>query len=625
MQKPHYTIDRFLNVRSANSPAFSPDGTRLVFLSDITGTPQVWQVGIDFDTQQVLCPDQLTVGSERVFGAWFCPGDANRLVFGRDTGGNENMQLYFLSLQDGMESPLTEGYEHVMHTFGGWLPDGNTFLFSANRRNPGLFDLYRQPLNGVPEIVWTNTRPGFLTHLSLSPDGKHLVFIRMASNAQHDLIELDLETGKETLLSDERTPARYEGAFYGPVEGTLLIHTDLNADLLHVAVLDLKTNTSKPLLQAEYEVEAARLSPDRRKLAYSLNIDGGSRIYLLDLDSGKSRKAPLFDDQPGKLVEDYTSNSLTFSPDSRNLAFAYSASTRPMNIYLWQLEQDCIHACTRSSSAAMDMQSLAVPSLIHYPTFDTDPLTGETRRIPAWLYRPAQAEGRMPVVVVVHGGPEGQFCPNFQPVVQYFVHQGYAVLAPNVRGSAGYGKVYSHLDDVEKRMDSVADLAHAAHWLKAQPEFDSRRIAVYGGSYGGFMVLSSLTTYPELWAAGVDLVGISNFVTFLENTSSYRRAHRESEYGSLARDRAFLEKISPSNHLDKVQAPLLVIHGANDPRVPLGETLQLVKKLETHGVQVQSLIFDDEGHGLVKLKNKLAAYPVVAAFLDTHLKVPAGG
>ncbi len=624
MQKPHYTIDRFLNVRSATCPNFSPNGDRLVFLSDVTGTPQVWQVGIDLDTHQVLWPDQLTTGSERIFGAWFCPSDEDRLVFGRDTGGNENMQLYQLSLRDGMESVLTEGYEQVMHAFGGWLPDGRSFLFSANRRNPGLFDLYRQPLDGPAQLVWTNPLPGFLTNLSLSPDGKRLVFVRMASNAQHDLIELDLETGRETLLSAEEMPARYEAAFFGATEGTLLIHTDLNADLLHVAVLDLQTHTCTPLLHAEHEIEAVRLSPDRRKLAYSLNVDGASQIFLLDLDSGKSRRVPLFDDQPGKLVEDYTSNSLTFSPDSRSLAFAYSASAHPMDIFLWQLEQDCIHPCTRSSTAAMDMQTLAVPALVHYPSFDTDPVTGEPRRIPAWLYRPAQADGRLPVVVVVHGGPEGQFCPNFQPVVQYLVHQGYAVLAPNVRGSAGYGKVYGHLDDVEKRMDSVADLAHAARWLKEQPGFDPERIAVYGGSYGGFMVLSSLTTYPELWAAGVDIVGISNFVTFLENTSAYRRAHRESEYGSLERDRAFLERISPSNHLEKIQAPLLVIHGTNDPRVPLGETLQLVEKLEERGVPVQSIIFDDEGHGLVKLKNKLAAYPAVAAFLDEHLKPEAG-
>ena len=204
-------------------------------------------------------------------------------------------------------------------------------------------------------------------------------------------------------------------------------------------------------------------------------------------------------------------------------------------------------------------------------------------------------------------------------MIQYFLNNGYAVLAPNVRGSTGYGKTYSHLDDVEKRMDSVADLAHAARWLKARSDIDGERLAVYGGSYGGFMVLSALTTYPELWAAGVDIVGISNLATFLQNTSDYRRGHREAEYGSLARDRAFLERIAPINHIDRIVAPLIVIHGANDPRVPVSEAKQLVAALQARGVPVEFLVFDDEGHGVVKLKNKQVAYPAIVAFLDRYL------
>ncbi|MBS1251529.1 MAG: Dipeptidyl aminopeptidase BIII [Anaerolineales bacterium] len=221
--------------------------------------------------------------------------------------------------------------------------------------------------------------------------------------------------------------------------------------------------------------------------------------------------------------------------------------------------------------------------------------------------------------MVVHGGPESQFRPYFHFFIQYFLQNGYAVLAPNVRGSAGYGKTYSHLDNVEKRMDSVADLAHAARWLHDHPDIDGDRLVVYGGSYGGFMVLSALTAYPDLWAAGIDVVGISNFVTFLENTSDYRRAHRAAEYGSLEHDREFLESIAPINHVDEITAPLMVIHGANDPRVPLSEAEQLVEALEERGVPVAFLVFDDEGHGVVKLKNKRVLYPAIVDFLDEHL------
>ncbi|HEV7661990.1 MAG TPA: alpha/beta fold hydrolase, partial [Chloroflexota bacterium] len=222
-------------------------------------------------------------------------------------------------------------------------------------------------------------------------------------------------------------------------------------------------------------------------------------------------------------------------------------------------------------------------------------------------------------VVFVHGGPEGQFRPTFQPLVQYLVEAGFAVLAPNVRGSSGYGRTYVHLDDVRLRMDSVKDLAHAVYWLRDTGRADPDRIAVYGGSYGGFMVLAALTSNPELWAAGVDLVGIANFVTFLENTGPWRRHLREAEYGSLENDREFLIEISPINHVEKISAPLLVIHGANDPRVPISEAEQMVTKLKSLGRTVDFLRLEDEGHQIAKLKNKLVAYPLAVEFLKQHL------
>ncbi|MCG8351080.1 MAG: S9 family peptidase, partial [Chloroflexales bacterium] len=277
----------------------------------------------------------------------------------------------------------------------------------------------------------------------------------------------------------------------------------------------------------------------------------------------------------------------------------------------WDLETDAIGALTHSSHAGIPVSQFIEPELIHYPTFDQ-------RMIPAWFYRP-QSPGPWPVVVFVHGGPESQTKAMFFPILQYFASCGYAVLAPNVRGSSGYGKTYLGLDDVEKRMDSVADLAHAAYWLRDRPDVDAQRLVVYGGSYGGFMVLSALTRHPELWAAGVDLVGISNFVTFLENTGPYRRHSRESEYGSLERDRDFLISISPINYVDHIQAPLIVIHGANDPRVPLSEAEQIVAALRARQIPVEFLVYPDEGHGLVKLANKLDAYPKIVAFLDQHI------
>jgi dipeptidyl aminopeptidase/acylaminoacyl peptidase len=281
------------------------------------------------------------------------------------------------------------------------------------------------------------------------------------------------------------------------------------------------------------------------------------------------------------------------------------------------------------------------PELIHYKTFDG-------RKIPAWFYRPGKVEERRsridegksktaserrdpqssildphglpPVIIYPHGGPESQTRPNFVALFQYFLERGYAILAPNVRGSTGYGTTYMNLDNTTKRMDSVADLAHAAHWLRDEKKGDPKRLAVYGGSYGGFMVLASVTHYPDLWAAGIDVVGIANFVTFMEKTGAYRRAHREAEYGNLREHREFFDKISPIHHVDKIKCPMMVIHGANDPRVPVEEAEQIVSALKKRGIPVEYLRYVDEGHGLAKLKNRLDAYPKMAAFLDKYLK-----
>jgi dipeptidyl aminopeptidase/acylaminoacyl peptidase len=296
-----------------------------------------------------------------------------------------------------------------------------------------------------------------------------------------------------------------------------------------------------------------------------------------------------------------------FAPDSGRLAFTLVGPTRNPDVWVLDLPEGEPRRVTRSSTAGIPRSSFRQPRPLRYPSFDG-------REIPALLYEP---EGEnAPVIVNVHGGPESQSRPTFAPVTQYLLHRGYAVLFPNVRGSTGYGKAYTHLDDVELRMDSVRDLAHAAHWLRGRGH---KRVAVMGGSYGGFMVLAALTEYPELWSAGVDIVGIANLVTFLENTGSYRRGLREPEYGSLERDRQFLESISPIHKAGNIRAPLMVIHGKNDPRVPVGEAEQIVERVRKNGGAVEYLLYEDEGHGLAKLANRLDAYPKIAAFLDEHL------
>ncbi len=627
-------ISRYLNVQNATFPSFSADGQHIIFIADISGVPQVWRVPAT-PTAHPFWPQQLTFESERVLGVWPAPDEANaRLLFSRDTGGNEKAQLFLLEPASGNIQALTAGHEQAMHRFGCWARDGSFFFFSANRRHPALFDVYRYDLaTGHTDMIWQHDEPGYLYDFAVTRDARRLAFVRTAASFSHDLFELDLQSGAVRRLSPTDKQARYGPLAYTPGGRTLFLITDLESDFLHIRRLEPASKSWESVVTPNWDVEWMALSHSGRYLAYTLNVEGASRLELIDMARGVGLPVPLPQDaDAGKRsgVVAWNDGSIEFSPQEDRLTYSFSSATHTTDVYVWDLHENRRHAATRSSHGGLPVDKFVAPQLIHFPTFDE-------REIPAWYFRPQTsdfsklaadsqnldvsnaASTPLPAIIIVHGGPESQYRPTFNFLAQYLAHNGYAVLAPNVRGSTGYGKEYSHLDDVERRMDAVSDLAHAARWLQDQPQIDGSRIAVYGGSYGGFMVLAALTNYPELWAAGVNLVGISNFVTFLENTSDYRRGHREAEYGSLARDRAFLESIAPMRKIDRLQAPLMVIHGANDPRVPLGEAQQLVDALEERDVPVEFLVFDDEGHGIAKLENKREAYPAIVDFLNRHL------
>jgi dipeptidyl aminopeptidase/acylaminoacyl peptidase len=391
--------------------------------------------------------------------------------------------------------------------------------------------------------------------------------------------------------------------------------TNKDREFLQPASIDVGTGHLDYLVEADWDAIGGAISPDDRFLAYFRNVDGAGRLHIYDLEKKQDsqiERLPL-----GAFESPVVAgrSQMDWSPDSKQLVFSFQGPRHNLNLWLYNVEDESIKQLTFVPKSSIPTSDLIEPESLRFPSFD-DLL------IPVWAYRPINGLRPLPTVVYVHGGPEGQETARFNIVVQYLVNRGFLVLAPNVRGSSGYGKKGVHLDDVEKRLDSVKDLEYLVKWASGKGLAKHDQIGIVGGSYGGFMVLSALTEYPDLWAAGVDLVGIANFETFLENTARWRRHLREAEYGSLEKDKKLFKRISPIHRVENIQSPLLVIHGANDPRVPVGEAEQIVERLQKLGRQVEFLRFEDEGHGIAKIPNRVKAYTAMGDFLERTLLVP---
>jgi dipeptidyl aminopeptidase/acylaminoacyl peptidase len=599
-----FDFARYMNIRMAAQPEFSPDGSRLLFLSNITGVPQLWEQRLDGGW-----PRQLTYYPERIAG--FAQAADGTVLFAMDEGGNEHDALFVISPDGAAVTQLTHDPSSI-HRPGPWSPDGRRIAYAVNDRDKRFFDVYlldfAEGERPVPRLIHRSdhtNQPGAWT-----PDGRALVIRRWDTPSSHDLWLLALPGGDLRHLTPHEGDVRYVEAGFSPDGRYLYLNTDQGRDFMSPARLDVRTCELTLLDESPFDAETLSLSRDGTHLAYAHNVDGYSRLHLLDLESGRELPAP--DLPPGVIQGGVAAGRFAWSPDNGALAFMYHSPTHHHDIWSWAPEAGELRRVTFSPDGAIPSSSYVRPEIVRYRSFDD-------LEIPGLYFRPRDARGKLPVVVSVHGGPESQSRPIFNPVVQYFVGRGYAIFQPNVRGSTGYGKRYSHLDDVRNRMDSVKDLAACIPWLVEHGDADPARIAVMGGSYGGFMTLAAVTEYPDLWAAGVDVVGIANWRTFLENTGAFRRKHREAEYGNLEEDGDFLDAISPIHKADRIRAPMIILHGANDPRVPVGESDAIARVLREHEVPVVYHRYPDEGHGLVKLHNKVHGYTAIGDFLDAHL------
>ncbi len=593
-----YDIERYLAIRSASRPSFGPNG-QIAFLMDTTGVSQVWCL-----TEPQGWPQQLTFHTESVTFASFSP-TRDELVYGMDDGGNERWQLFRLS-DDGSEEVNLTRHPDAIHQWGGWSHDGEHIAFTANRRSRDRFDGYVQHRASTDaDLVIDGSDADLLSIVGWSPDDERLLAHEVHSNRNHDLHCFDRSSGETRLLTDPDREVRYPSVAWGPDGEDIYATTDWATDTLELATLDPETGKVTVVYEGgNWNVSDVRVDHDSRTLALARNVEGYSDLSLFELDSDQDLQPLVTLDRPDGVL-----SGLSFGPDGEQIAAAISASTANANVFVFD-RGGAYTQWTDAATAGIPPETFRMPELVRFDSFDG-------LEIPAFLTLPERDDGPFPVIVDIHGGPEAQRRPSFRALRQYFVDNGYVVFEPNVRGSSGYGRTYMDLDNVERRMDTVRDIKAGVEWLTDREEIDASRVVAVGGSYGGFMVLASLTEYSELWAAGVDIVGIANLVTFLENTGPWRRQHREAEYGSL-QETEFLESISPINSIENITAPLFVLHGENDPRVPVEEAEQIASEASEH-VPTETLIFEDEGHGISKLENRITAYRRIVSFLDEHV------
>ncbi len=601
-------IQQYQNTRSASFADWLPNDGGILISTRFGNTSQLHTVNSPGGAR-----NQISYFDEPVSNGLFCLSpNYNGFLFTKDIGGNEFSQIYWYDMKTRTSEMISDGESR---NFGmAWSNKGDKFAFTSSRRNKKDFDIYVSDMKSPKTAdIKIDRGAGYWITSDWSPDDSKLIVVQYLSSTKSNSFIFDLKTNELTQINDDTIEAVFLASFWDRTGKKIYAVTNLGTEFNTLVQYDVQTKKIEYITKdIAWNVEEGAMNKSRTKSAFTINENGFSQLYLMDLATNEYEKVsnlPI-----GQIY------SFKFHPSREELAMVLNTTETPGDVYSLDLITRETKRWTTSEVGGLDTSLFPKPELINYETYDE--IDGKKRSIPAFIYKPKNAKGPLPVMISIHGGPEGQHTPYFSSFYAYLANEmGIAVIAPNVRGSSGYGKTYLKLDNGFNRENSVKDIGKLLEWIEKNSEFDKDKIAVYGGSYGGYMVLSSMYNFNDKIKCGVDIVGISNFVTFLENTEEYRRDLRRSEYGD-ERDpemREYLLSISPTNHVDEFKAPLFVIQGANDPRVPMSEAEQMVKSIRENNGTVWYMLAKDEGHGFRKKENRDRMTESVAMFLQENL------
>lgn len=585
---------------SSSGYAFSPDGTKVLVASDETGIFNIYSV--DTLTGEKTA---LTLNSDSSYPDGYFPTD-DRFLFNHDSGGDE-LNHVFVMETDGTATDLTPT-ENTKAYFAGWEASGASFFIVSNERDPRFFDVYSYASDGYArELIYQNNdgyEPG-----AISSDGQYIALGKSRTSADADIYIADLESGETSLITGHEGNISYGIYEFTPDSSKLVYFTDEHGEFTQAWTHDVDSGEKAALIEADWDVSYVIFSASGKYQVWGINEDGRTKVKIKDLETGTLIEPEL----PVGAI-----GNIRFNDDESKIALMLSRDTSPNNLWVIDIASGAAKQFTDALNPEIDESVLVDASVVRYPSFDG-------LEIPGILYVPktATADTPAPALVWVHGGPGGQSTAGYSAMIQHLVNHGYVVLAANNRGSSGYGKTFFHMDDRKHGDVDLKDIVYAEKWLAGQDWVNKDQIGIIGGSYGGYMVGAALAFEPDVFKVGVDIFGVMNWVRTLESIPPWWESFKESLYdemGDPATDAERHRAISPLFHTASIKAPLMVIQGANDPRVLKVESDEIVDAVKANGVPVEYVVFDDEGHGFSKRKNRIEASNSIVGFLNTYLK-----